>query len=81
MHITFIPNVFAYCCLLHNLLHNQGDLQVERLMHIFEKEAYNTQKAQNLHFDDQVHLHNIEGLNRSKNGLRIKLTNYLNMLE
>jgi hypothetical protein len=36
-------------------------------MHIFEKETNNTQQAQSLHFDDQVHPHNIEGPKRSKN--------------
>ncbi len=65
--------------LLHNLLHNQGDLQVERLMHIFEKETNNTQQAQSLHFDDQVHPHNIEGPKRSKNSWRKELTNYLGL--
>ncbi len=76
LHITFIPNVFAYCCLLHNLLYNQGHLQVERLMHIFDKEANNTQQAQSLHFDDQVHPpHNIKGPNKAENGLRREFTN------
>lgn len=79
LHITFILDVSVYCCLLHNLLHNQGDLQVERLAHILKKETDNTQQAQNLHFDDQVHPHNIEGPKRSKNGLRRELTNYLGL--
>jgi len=42
LHITFILNVFINCRLLHNLLHNQGDLQVERLMHILKNEVDNT---------------------------------------
>jgi hypothetical protein len=62
-----------------NLLHNQGDLQVERLMHIFEKEANNTQQTQSLHFDHQVHPHNIEGPKMSKNSVRRELTNYLGL--
>jgi hypothetical protein len=48
-------------------------------MHIFEKEADNTQQAQSLHFDDQVHLHNIKGPNKAKNGLRREFTNYLGL--
>lgn len=48
-------------------------------MHIFEKEANNTQQAQSLHFDDQVHPHNIEDPKRSKNSLRIEVTNYLSL--
>jgi hypothetical protein len=55
------------------------DLQVEKLMHILEREIDNTQQAQQWQFDDQVHLHNIEGLERSKDGLHTKLTNYLGL--
>jgi hypothetical protein len=37
LHVTFVPNVFT-CCLLHNLLRNQVDSQIEILMHILELE-------------------------------------------
>jgi hypothetical protein len=45
-HITFLLNVFTCYCLLHNLLCIERDLQVERLMCIFERQRDNTQQIQ-----------------------------------
>ncbi len=57
LHVTFLPYVFNCCCFLHNLLHNQGDLQVKMLMHILEGEEDSTQQfvKNSSHFDDPPH--------------------------
>jgi hypothetical protein len=50
--MTFVPNVFTCCCLLHNLLQNQVDSQIEMLMHILElkvKETRNKLKMPMIH--------------------------------
>ncbi len=48
-------------------------------MCIFERERDNTQQAQHWQFDDQIHFHNIEGPERSEDGLKKNLTNYLGL--
>jgi len=60
LHVTFVPNVFT-CCLLHNLLQNHIDSQIEMLMHILELEVErNLQQVQNV--DDPLVIHIIESL-------------------
>ncbi len=56
--MTFVPNVFT-CCLLHNLLQNQVDFQIEMLLHILELEVErNLQQVQNV--DNPLVIHIIE---------------------
>ncbi len=58
LHVTFVPDVFT-CCLLHNLLQNQVDSQIEMLTHILELEVErNLQQVQNV--NDPLDIHIIE---------------------
>jgi hypothetical protein len=58
LHVTFVPNVFT-CCLLHNLLQNQVDSQIQMLMHILQLEVErNLQQVQNV--DDPLVIHIIK---------------------
>jgi hypothetical protein len=81
LHVTFLPYVLNCCCFFHNLSCNQGDLQVKMLMHILEGEEDSTQQfvKSSSHFNDPPIPHSIEGRERSKYGLKRKLTNYLGL--
>ncbi len=39
LSVTFLLDVFTYCCLLHNLLKIKDDASIEHLMCIIELEA------------------------------------------
>ncbi len=39
LNVTFLLDVFTYCCLLHNLLKIKDDASIEHLMCIIELEA------------------------------------------
>jgi len=75
--VTFVPYVFT-CCLLHNLLQNQVDSQIEMLMHILELEAKrNLQQAQNA--NDPLVIHIIESQERPGDTLQRELISYLGL--
>jgi hypothetical protein len=78
LNVTFVPGVFTCCCLLHNLLWNQVDFQIEMLMHILELECKrNLQQAQNA--NDPFVIHIIESRKRPRDTLQRALTNYLGL--
>jgi hypothetical protein len=39
LHITIVPDVFYYCCVLHNLTIRRGFVNIEELMHRIVLEA------------------------------------------
>lgn len=70
LSVTFLLDVFTYCCLLHNLLRIKDDASIEHLMWIIELEA------NSLHEDQLVNIAQDELTNQHLNGeerFRIKL--------